>query len=199
MSGDGMPEAWDRREVVRFLLEDRGKTLLVSGLGSPTYDVAAAGDHPRNFYLWGAMGGTAMLGLGLALAQSETPVLVLTGDGDMLMGMGSFATIAQQAPKNLSVVVLDNGLYGETGGQATATAQGTDLAAIARASGIEETLAVAGMQDLAMLRARVHRFGDGPFVGVVKIRPDQPPRVMTIKDAHYNQARLRAELGFPPA
>ncbi len=118
-----MREGLDRREVVRILLEGRGETLLVSGLGSPTYDVAAVGDHPRNFYLWGAMGGTAMLGLGLALAQPETSVLVLTGDGDMLMAMGSFATIAQQAPKNLSIIVLDNGLYGETGGQSTATAK----------------------------------------------------------------------------
>lgn len=194
-----MANALDRREVVRRLLEGRGKTLLVTGLGSPTYDVAAVGDHPRNFYLWGAMGGAAMLGLGLALAQPATPVLVLTGDGDMLMGMGSFATIAQQAPKNLSIVVLDNGLYGETGGQPTATARGTDLAGIARASGVSETRTVAEMNDLATLNARVHALGDSPCVAVVKIRPDHPPRVMTIKDAHYNQVRFRAELGYPPA
>ena len=64
---------------------------MVSGLGAPTYDVAAAGDRALNFYLWGAMGGTAMVGLGLALAQQHRRVLVLTGDGDMLMGLGSLA------------------------------------------------------------------------------------------------------------
>ena len=194
-----MREGLDRREVVRVLLAGRGEILVVSGLGSPTYDVAAVGDHPRNFYLWGAMGGTAILGLGLALAQPKTPVLVLSGDGDMLMGMGSFATIAQQAPKNLSIVVLDNGLYGETGGQSTATAKGADLAGIARASGIVDSQVITADTELAALRARVHGRGDGPCVAVVKIRPDQSPRAMTIKDAHYNQVRFRAELGFPPA
>ncbi|WP_436784627.1 thiamine pyrophosphate-dependent enzyme, partial [Streptomyces sp. URMC 126] len=90
------------------LLRDRGDLLVVTGLGSPTYDVAAAGDHPRNFYLWGAMGGAAMVGLGLALAQPTTPVLVVTGDGEMLMGLGGLATIAAKNPPNLSVAVLDN-------------------------------------------------------------------------------------------
>jgi thiamine pyrophosphate-dependent acetolactate synthase large subunit-like protein len=124
---------------------------------------------------------------------------VLTGDGDMLMGLGSFATIALQSPKNLSIVVLDNGLYGETGGQVTATAHGADLAAIARASGIEDTRVCSDMAALAPLKTRLHRLGDGPSVGVVKIAPGAPPHVMTLRDAHFNQVRMRAELGFPPA
>ena len=86
----------DRRVAVARLLEDRRDLLVISGLGSPTYDVAAAGDHERNFYLWGAMGGAAMVGLGLALAQPRTPVLVVTGDGELLMGLGSLATIGAQ-------------------------------------------------------------------------------------------------------
>ena len=69
----------DRRAVVAALLADRGDLLVVSGLGSTTWDVAAAGDHPRNFYLWGAMGGAAMIGLGLALARPKEPVVVITG------------------------------------------------------------------------------------------------------------------------
>ncbi len=128
----------DRRTVVARLLARRGDTLVVTGLGAPTYDVAAAGNSPKNFYLWGAMGGAAMVGLGLALARPASPVLVVTGDGEMLMGLGSLATIAVQAPKNLTVVVLDNGLYGETGGQPSHTAHGTDLAATARAAGIRD-------------------------------------------------------------
>jgi thiamine pyrophosphate-dependent acetolactate synthase large subunit-like protein len=71
----------DRRELVKRLLVDRGELLVVSGLGAPTYDVAAAGDHPLNFYLWGAMGAAAMIGLGLALAKPRTRVAVITGDG----------------------------------------------------------------------------------------------------------------------
>jgi thiamine pyrophosphate-dependent acetolactate synthase large subunit-like protein len=121
----------DRRELVRELLVDRGDLLVVSGLGSATYDVAAAGDHPLNFYLWGAMGGTAMIGLGLALAQPDRRVAVLTGDGDMLMGIGSLATIGVKQPKNLAIVVLDNAHYGETGMQASHTTAGIDLVAVA--------------------------------------------------------------------
>src|SRR5487761_1023574 len=94
-----------RRDFVRQLLIDRGDLLVVSGLGSATYDVAAAGDHPLDFYLWGAMGGSTMIGLGLALARPDRRVAVLTGDGDMLMGFGSLATIGVKQPKNLSVIV----------------------------------------------------------------------------------------------
>ncbi len=84
--------------MVAALLRDPGDLLVVTGLGAPSYDAAAAGDRPLNFYLWGAMGGAAMVGLGLALAQPSRRVLVLTGDGEMLMGMGSLATIAAAAP-----------------------------------------------------------------------------------------------------
>ena len=78
---------------MRVLLDGRGELLLVTGLGSTTWDAAAIGDDARNFYLWGAMGGAAMLGLGLALARPERRVLVVTGDGEMLMGLGALATI----------------------------------------------------------------------------------------------------------
>ena len=72
----------DRRKVVAELLANRGDLLVVAGLGSPVWDCAAVGDHPLNFYLWGAMGSAAMIGLGLALARPERRVLVLTGDGE---------------------------------------------------------------------------------------------------------------------
>ena len=122
----------DRREAVKVILRDRGDALVVTGLGSPTWDVASAGDSPLNFYLWGAMGGAAMLGLGLALAQRQRRVLVVTGDGEMLMGFGSLATIGPERPPNLSIVILDNESYGETGMQQSHTGRGVDLAAIAR-------------------------------------------------------------------
>ena len=122
-----------RRDVVAQLLADRGDLLVVAGLGSTAWDCTAAGDHPLTFPLWGAMGQAAMMGLGLALAHPSRRVLVVTGDGEMLMGMGSLATIGVQRPANLSVVVIDNERYGETGMQATHTASGVDLAAVARA------------------------------------------------------------------
>ena len=108
----------DRRAATARLLRDRGDALVVTGLGNPTYDVAAAGDTPLNFYFWAAMGGAAMAGLGLALAQPRRRVLVVTGDGEMLMGLGSLATIGAEQAWNLGIVVLDNEHYGETGMQA---------------------------------------------------------------------------------
>src|SRR6201992_566935 len=108
----------ERRSVVSALLHGRKDAIVVGGLGASTYDIAAAGDHDRNFYLWGAMGGAVMIGLRLALAQPDLPVVVITGDGEMLMGMGSLATVGLQKPGNLTIVVLDNEVYGETGGQA---------------------------------------------------------------------------------
>ena len=126
-----------RRDVVSLLLKDRDGLLVVAGLGSTAWDVTAAGDSPLNFPLWGAMGNAAMFGLGLALAQPKRRVLVLTGDGEMLMGLGSLATIGTQRPRNLSVVVIDNERYGETGMQRTHTAAGVDLAKVAKGCGIK--------------------------------------------------------------
>ena len=124
----------ERRAAVAAILKPRGDALVVAGLGSPAWDAAAAGDHPLNFYLWGAMGGAAMIGLGLALAQPRRRVLVITGDGEMLMGLGSLATIGVQQPRNLALVVLDNEHYGETGMQETHTRRGIDLAGVAKAA-----------------------------------------------------------------
>src|SRR5260370_13595036 len=93
----------ERREAMRVLLDGRGDLLLVTGLGSTTWDAAAVGDDDRNFYLWGAMGAAAMVGLGLAIAQPGRRVLVVTRDGETLMGLGALATIGVQPPPHLSV------------------------------------------------------------------------------------------------
>src|SRR3546814_13707770 len=79
---------FNRRKGVAQILAHRGDALLVASLGNPTYDTSATGDDPRNFYVWGAMGGTCMVGLGLALAQPDRQVLAFVGDGEMLMGIG---------------------------------------------------------------------------------------------------------------
>jgi thiamine pyrophosphate-dependent acetolactate synthase large subunit-like protein len=190
-----MIKALDRRDVVARLLTDRGDLIVVTGLGSPTYDVAAAGDHARNVYLWGAMGGAAATALGIALARPETPVVAVTGDGEMLMGMGSFATIAMQQPRNLSVVVLDNTLYGETGGQQSHTAV-ADLAGVARACGIADTRVVTGMDEVNRLAVRVRGSGDGPCVGVVRIDGAEKERVLPTRDGHAIRIRVRQALGL---
>ena len=187
----------ERREAVARLLAQRGDCLVVTGLGAPTYDVAAAGDTPRNFYLWGAMGGAAMLGLGLALAQPDTPVVVVTGDGEMLMGLGSFATIAAQAPKNLTIVVLDNGVYGETGGQPTHTSLGADLAKIAQGCGVADAGHVTTFAEIDALAASLSTPAGAPRVRIVAIDRTEPPRVIPERDGVVLKARTRAALGLP--
>jgi thiamine pyrophosphate-dependent acetolactate synthase large subunit-like protein len=189
-------QALERRHAVEALLSSREDAVVVSGLGAATYDVAALGDHDRNFYLWGAMGGTLAIGIGLALAQPETPVIVITGDGDMFMGLGSFTALAQQAPGNLTLVVLDNGLYGETGGQETPSSGKADLAAIARACGIEDCRTVTGLAEVEDLALRAHKVGTAPTVAVVKISRHDPGRVVPVREGAYNKARLRVALGL---
>jgi thiamine pyrophosphate-dependent acetolactate synthase large subunit-like protein len=187
-----------RREVVARLVRDRGELIAISGLGSATYDLAAAGDCERNFYLWGAMGGAAMVGLGLALVQPETPIVVFTGDGEALMGMGGFATIALARPSNLTICVLDNGLYGETGGQPSHTAGGASLAEIARGCGIPDCRTIVSMAELEELALRVGKIGAGATVAVVKIDDEELPRVLPSRDGVYLKTRIRSALGLAP-
>lgn len=190
------PARLDRRTVVKALLQGRNDAVVVSGLGAATFDVAAAGDHDRNFYLWGAMGGTVALGLGLALARPETPVVVVTGDGDMLMGMGSFATVAPQRPGNLAIVVLDNSEYGETGGQATHTASGADLARIAAGCGITDATVITQLRDVEALARRIHTLKDGPLVTVIKIEGGEAEKVLPARDGVFLKNRLRNQFGL---
>ena len=188
----------DRREVVKHLLKGRGGAVVVGGLGASTYDIAAAGDHDRNFYLWGAMGGAVMIGLGVALARPDVPVVVITGDGEMLMGMGGLATVGLQQPANLSIVVLDNGRYGETGGQPSHTSANTDLVAVARACGIAEAREVLTMSELEAFAPSIHAGAHGPRMAVVKIDDAEKERVLAHRDGNFLVSRVRQSLGFQP-
>jgi thiamine pyrophosphate-dependent acetolactate synthase large subunit-like protein len=182
----------NRRAVAATLLRDPGEMLVVTGLGAPTYDAAAAGDRALNFYLWGAMGGTAMVGLGLALAQPSRRVLVLTGDGEMLMGMGSLATIAAAAPANLAIAVLDNARYGETGSQCSHTGLTTDLAAVAAACGWTAT---ATARDLAEVEALSPRLRREALFAVIRISAAEEARHLPPRDGTHLADRFRRALG----
>lgn len=182
----------DRRVVVATLLHDPGDLLVVSGLGAATYDVGVTGDRPTNFYLWGAMGGAAMIGLGIALAQPQRRVLVVTGDGEMLMGLGSLATLAAAAAPNLAVAVLDNGRFGETGSQRSHTGLGADLAAVAVACGWQATAVARDMDEVAALRSRLRA---EPLFAVLRISPEEKPRHLPPRDGAYLSDRFRRALG----
>lgn len=180
----------DRRVVVDRLLKDRKNALLVTGLGASTYDVAAVGDDDRNFYLWGAMGGAAMVGLGLALAQPDKPVLVITGDGEMMMGLGALATIGARQPSNLSIVIIDNERFGETGGQLGHTALRTDLVAVAKACGLENALGITRLEDVERFAPLVEQMQGLQFVSI-KVDPRTRSKVLPTTDGIVLKNRFR--------
>ena len=186
----------DRRDVVTAILKPRGDALVVTGLGSSTYDAAAAGDHVNNFYLWGAIGGAAMMGLGLALAQPKRRVLVITGDGEMLMGLGSLATIGVQQPRNLSIIVLDNEHYGETGMQETHTRRTADLAGVARATGFRHTATLYNPRQLEAWIPKFYRT-PGPIFAAVKVTTDRVPAILPLRDGTHIRNRFREALLGP--
>ena len=188
----------DRRAVVKSLLADRKDALVVGGLGATTYDLAAVGDHARNFSLWGAMGGAVMIGLGLALAQPKLPVVVVTGDGEMLMGIGSLATVGLQKPANLTIIVLDNECYGETGGQVSHTQAVADLVGVARSCGIKDSARWRPWARSRPTRRRLQDISAGPRFANVKIDSAEAERVLSNRDGMFVITRFRGALGFPP-
>src|SRR5277367_4180615 len=185
----------ERRSVVAGLLAGRKDAVVVGGLGASTYDIAAAGDHARNLYLWGAMGGAVMMGLGLALAQPKLPVVVVTGDGEMLMGMGSLATVGLQKPSNLSILVLDNEAYGETGGQVSHTSAAADLVGVARACGIPNAKAISTLVEIEAFSKVMQDVTSGPRFANVKIDGANLERVLSNRDGIFIMTRVRGALG----
>jgi thiamine pyrophosphate-dependent acetolactate synthase large subunit-like protein len=184
----------DRRAAMRTLLENRGDLLLVTGLGSTSWDAASVGDDDRNFCLWGAMGAAAMIGLGIALARPDRRVLVVTGDGEMLMGLGSLATIGVQRPPNLAVAVFDNGRYGETGMQASHTDGTVNLTGVARARGFKESFDIIDELGLRDFAAQIHKAATTLFARIA-IRADEPPRVLPPRDGVLLKTRFRRAIG----
>ena len=197
MPSNASTQRVDRRAFVAALLAATPEALVVTGLGSPAYDVFAAGDRDLNYYLWGAMGGACALGLGLALAQPARSVVVITGDGEQLMGIGSLATIAVKQPKNLSIVVLDNGHFGETGMQPSHTSRGVDLPAVARGFGIADTLTCDSLDGCADLARRINA-RSGTLFAQVLIRSSEAARVLPPRDGPFIKNRFRGALGLKP-
>jgi thiamine pyrophosphate-dependent acetolactate synthase large subunit-like protein len=186
----------DRREVVARLLARRDGLLVVTGLGSPTYDVHAAGDHAGNYYLWGAMGSAALIGLGLAQAQPNRTVVVITGDGEQLMGLGGLATIAVSNPSNLVIVVIDNNHFGETGMQMSHTGHGLDLASVAQSCGFAEARTVSDMAGVEEVARALHEPASGARFFAIKVKAENPPRSLPPRDAVHIKNRFRAHLGL---
>ncbi len=168
-----------RRDLISTLLTPRSPDLLVvSGLGSSTWDVLSVEDHDADFKFMGAMGQAVPFALGLALAKPNKSVLAITGDGELLMQLGILATICTQNPTNLRILILDNEAYAETGGQATATAAGADIADVAIACGFPFAVCV---HEHIEETSRAFLQAQGPALMVAKVAIEKLP--MAIPDS----------------
>jgi len=187
-----------RRPFVADLLAQRNGALVVPGLGSPTWDIFAAGDSPDYLYSWGGMGLAVPTGLGIALAQPSKRVLVITGDGEMMMGIGSLGVVADQAPANLGILVLDNEAFSETGRQRGLSGNRADLCAVARGFGIAETLLVTEHDQVGALAQ--HLFTKpGPVFALAKIAITEDPWRLPEKDGAAIARRFKVALGLEKA
>jgi thiamine pyrophosphate-dependent acetolactate synthase large subunit-like protein len=158
----------NRATATRLLAERLTREVVVSNLGQATLDLQRLGDRPLNCYTFGAMGQCSSIGLGIALARPDVRVICLDGDGSLLMNLGSLCTIATLRPRNYALVIWDNEVHMTTGGQPTATAFRSDLAAMARGAGIEHVLEPRDEAELGRAYDRILA-DEGPFVVNVKV------------------------------
>lgn len=179
----------NRSELTRrFVAKLRNDEAVVGGIGHTHFDLWAAGQRPQNFYMLGSMGLAAPIALGVAMAQPQRRVFALEGDGSLLMQLGALGTIAAVNPKNLAVIVWDNGAYQITGGQQTLTSTTVDLVAMAKGAGLARA---AWATDEAHFEKLVDLAlsSDGPlFIGART--DDQPPAGVTERDANKIRTRF---------
>lgn len=186
----------DRFDLTRDLLEVGRDALVVGGIGNATFDLFGAEDRDTNFYMMGSMGLAIPIALGLALAQPERSVVALEGDGSLLMNLGCLATVGQQAPENLTIVIWENAIWQLTGGQRLASAETCDLAAVAAACGISN---VHRPRDRETFTSTVRHALDapGPHVLCVPINPG-PARASHHVDPIWLKHRFMRNLGIVP-
>ena len=151
----------------------RHEEAVVGGIGNTNFDLWAAGRRPQNFYMLGSMGLAIPIALGVAMAQPARRVFALEGDGSLLMELGALGTVAAQAPRNLAIVVWDNGMYQITGSQKTLTSSTVDLIGVARAAGLARS---SWALDEAHFESLVEQAldGDGPWVIGARIDGEKP-------------------------
>lgn len=135
----------------RLIAKLKHEEAVVGGIGNTNFDLWAAGHRPQNFYMLGSMGLAFPIALGVALAQPDRRVFALEGDGSLLMQLGALSTIAALKPKNLIMIVMDNGIYQITGAQPTPAAGVADLVAIALGSGLANSAWAVDEEDFERL------------------------------------------------
>ncbi|MBR1364572.1 MULTISPECIES: thiamine pyrophosphate-dependent enzyme [Bradyrhizobium] len=151
---------------------------VIGGIGNTNFDLWAAGHRPQNFYMLGSMGLAFPIALGVALAQPDRRVFALEGDGSLLMQLGALSTIATLKPKNLIMIVMDNGIYQITGAQPTPAASVADIVAIAAGSGLANSAWAADEEDFERL---VDAAMSAAAPSLIAVRIDDKPGVGTTR------------------
>ena len=190
-------KVFNRAELTKRLVSKLRDEAVVAGIGNTNFDLYAAGHRAQNFYMLGSMGLACPIALGVALAQPERGVIALEGDGSILMALGCLATIAAVKPRNLTIIIMDNGLYQITGKQPTATSGTTDIVAVARGAGIASS---SWIRDQAHFDQLIDRRFDhsGPVLWAAKI-DDQPGGVQPPRDPALVRNRFMKGLGIDRA
>lgn len=138
-----------RLEALQAIYPELERRVVVTIMGAVAAELQSLGHRPGFFYLQHAMGIASSIGLGIALCRPELEVVVLDGDGSVLMNMGGLTTMGRYRPPNLTHVVFDNESLLSVGGFPTATSAGSDLAAVAAASGVPATERVSDVDAFA--------------------------------------------------
>jgi thiamine pyrophosphate-dependent acetolactate synthase large subunit-like protein len=177
----------------RLIARLKNDEAVVGGIGNTNFDLWAAGHRPQNFYMLGSMGLAFPIALGVALAQPKRRTFALEGDGSLLMQMGCLSTIATQAPKNLTMILMDNGIYQITGAQPTPAAAVADLVAIAIGCGITNSAWAADEEDFERL---VDQSLSATVPTLIAVRIDDKPGVgQTRRDPVQIRERFMHGLG----
>lgn len=183
--------------TTRLVSKLKNEEAVIGGIGNSNFDLWNAGRRPQNFYMLGSMGLTAPIALGVALAQPKRRVFALEGDGSILMQLGSLATVAAVNPRNLTIIVWDNGLYQITGSQPTATAAAADVVEIARGAGITQSAWASDEEDFERLVERALN-GDGPWFIAARIDGKAPTAQTPREPVRIKDAFMRG-MGTKPA
>jgi thiamine pyrophosphate-dependent acetolactate synthase large subunit-like protein len=176
----------------RLVAKLKNEEAVIGGIGNTNFDLWSAGHRPQNFYMLGSMGLAFPIALGVALAQPKRRIFALEGDGSLLMQLGCLSTIASLKPKNLSLVVMDNGIYQITGSQPTPAAASSDIVAIAQGCGVADSARAADEEDFERLVDQ-SLIATAPML--IAVRIDDKPGVGTT-DRDPVQVRQRFMLGL---
>src|SRR5438874_626347 len=187
-------KVFNRTELTKRLVGKlKREEAVIGGIGNTNFDLFAAGHRPQNFYMLGSMGLAVPIAFGVALAQPARGVIALEGDGSILMGLGCLATIANVRPRNLTIIIMDNGLYQITGKQPTASDGATDIVAVARGAGIAESHWVHDEAHFDRLVSRRFEEG-GPVLLSVRI-DDKPGAAQPPRDPPLVRSRFMKGIG----